>query len=62
MYLSWQMKNSDDKKVEGNIVVFEDLGIYSRDPEVDRRINENLKKFLISKGYKIPRIKIKPEN
>ena len=53
------MKNSDDKKVEGNIVVFEDLGIYSRDPEKDKEINNKLIEFLKKEGIKLAKIKIK---
>ena len=47
-----------EKNQEGNIAVFKDLGIYSEDPEEDRKINEKLIKFLESQGYKMPEIKI----
>lgn len=58
----WQIKDflinlyASYKKQEGNIVVFKDLGIYSEDPEEDKRINENLIKFLESQGYKMPEL------
>ena len=40
------MKNSKNNKFEGNTVIFEDLGIYSRDPLKDKEINIRLIKFL----------------
>jgi hypothetical protein len=53
------MENSKRKKSEGNIVVFEDLGIYSRDLVKDKEINKKLIEFLKSKGVKLGKIKIK---
>lgn len=49
---------ADPNKQEGNLAVFKDLGIYSEDPEEDEKINQSLIKFLESKGYKMPEIKI----
>ena len=37
------MRNSGSNKTEGNIVVFEGLGIYSSDSVRDKKINEELK-------------------
>lgn len=50
-------RNKTDIKQEGNIIVLKDLGIYSEDPEQDKKINEDLRNFLESKGYPRPRIK-----
>lgn len=54
------VKKKNVIKREGNIVVLKDLGIYSEDPEQDKKINEDLSNFLKSKDY--PRPKIKPIN
>lgn len=58
------MKPKKIKKefLEGNIVVFENLGIYKSDLEKDKKINEKLKTFLKSKSYKPAHIKIVEEN
>ncbi len=55
------MQNTNNKKREPecNVAVFEDLGIYSSDPEMDKKINDELKSFLKSIGCKPTRIKIK---
>jgi hypothetical protein len=55
-------KKNKRKCLEGNVIVFEDLGIYSSDPEKDKKINNALKSFLKSNGYKPARIKIKNKN
>ena len=57
--LSEQMQSTDSKKIEGNEVIFEDLGIYSRDPKKDKEINNRLIEFLKSKGVKLAKIKPK---
>lgn len=49
-------KNKKAIKQEGDLGVFKDLGIYSDDPEEDKKINEKLSKFLESKGYPVPKI------
>ena len=46
-----------EKLIEGNVAVLIDLGIYSEDPEEDERINEELRKFLMSIGHKVPTFK-----
>lgn len=53
-----QKLNKKPIKQEGNLAVLKDLGIYSDDPEEDKKINEELSKFLESKGYPRPKIKI----
>ncbi len=55
------MQNTNNKKREPecNVTVFEDLGIYSSDPEMDKKINDELISFLKSIGCKPARIKIK---
>ena len=35
-------KNNKKKLLEGNIVVFEGLGIYNSDPKKDKKINDEL--------------------
>jgi SepF-like predicted cell division protein (DUF552 family) len=45
-------KNNKRKHLEGNVVVFEDLGIYNSDPEKVKKINDELKSFLKSIGCK----------
>ena len=45
-------------KIEGNEVVFKDLGIYSDDPKEDQMINDTLRKYLKSNGYKMAKIKL----
>ena len=52
-------KNNKRKRFEGNVAVFEDLGIYSSNPEKDKKINDELKLFLKSKGFEPASIKIK---
>lgn len=52
-------KNIKKKVLEGNVAVFEDLDIYSSDPEKNKKINDELKSFLQSIGCKPARIKIK---
>lgn len=52
-------KNKKAIKQEGNLAIFKDLGIYSDDPEEDKKINQALIKFLDSQGYKRPKLKIK---
>jgi hypothetical protein len=52
------MKNLKQKKVEGNLVIFEDLGIYSRDPVKDKEINKKLVEFLKKQGVKLGNIRI----
>ncbi len=54
-------------RIEGNKVVFEDLGIYSDNPIEDQLINEKLLEYLKSMGYEMPKIKldvakVKPKN
>ena len=44
---------------ENGIWLFKELGIYDEDPEKDGKINEELIKFLASKGHKRPKIKFK---
>jgi len=41
---------------ENGIWLFKDLGIYDEDPEKDKKINDELIKFLESKGYKIAKL------
>jgi hypothetical protein len=53
------MVNSENKKYEGNIIIFEDLGVYSRDPVKDKKINNKLIEFLKKEGVKLAKIKIK---
>lgn len=48
-----------EKQQEGNVAIFKDLGIYSEDPEEDRKINENLIEFLKSIGHPPAEIVIK---
>ena len=45
------------KLLEVNVADFEDLGIYSSDPDKDKKINNELKSFLKSVGCKPARIK-----
>ena len=53
------MENSKRKRLEGNIVVFEDLGIYSPDSIKDKEINKRLIEFLKKQGVKLGKIMIK---
>ena len=53
------MVNSIRKKFEGNPVIFEDLGVYSRDLKKDKEINNRLIEFLKSKRVKLGKIKPK---
>lgn len=57
--LKEQTGNSENKEelIEGNIAVLVDLGIYSKDPEEDGRIKEELGIFLKSIGHKVPGFK-----
>lgn len=52
-------KNNKRKHLEGNVVVFEDLGIYNSDPEKVKKINDELKSFLKSIGCKPAQITMK---
>ena len=58
------MQNTNNKKREPecNVTVFEDLGIYSSDPEMDTKINDELISFLKSIGCKPARKKLKTNN
>jgi hypothetical protein len=44
---------------ENEVWLFKELGIYDEDPEKDKKINDDLIKFLESKGYKMAKLKIK---
>ena len=50
-------KKNKEKRLEGNVVIFEDLSIYNSYLEKDKKINDELKSFLKSKGYVPARIK-----
>ena len=50
------------KSGENEVWLFKDLGIYNSNPEKDKKINDELKSFLKSIGYKPARIKIVEEN
>lgn len=52
------MKNTVTKKFEGNEGIFEDLGIYRRDPVKDKEINNKLIEFLKKEGVKQAKIKL----
>lgn len=52
-------KNKKAIKQEGNIAVLKDLGLIFDDPEEEKRSNQELRDFLISKGYPAPKIKRK---
>ena len=52
------MENSKRKKSEGNTIIFEDLGAYSRDPLKDKEINNKLIEFLKKEGVKLAKIKL----
>ena len=58
-----QKKSTRNRKVksvgENETWLLKELGIYDEDPEKDKKINDDLIKFLESKGYKRPKIKFR---
>ncbi len=56
-----QIKNTNQKNKSGNNWLYDELGIYNPNPEKDKKINDELKLFLKSIGYKPARVIIKNE-
>lgn len=51
--------NRKEIKEEGNITVLKDLGLIFDDPKEEKKSNQELRDFLISKGYPAPKIRRK---